>query len=167
MILVNYLLVFATALIPIAVGFVWYHNAVFGKTWFKVAGMSEEKIKSGNMLLILGLSYVLGLMISAAMMSWSIHQLTTQSLFATQEGFSAQTGPYYEYFQNFMNQYGDLHRSFGHGAVHGAFAGIMIALPIVAINALFERRGWKYIAIHAGYWVVTLLLMCGTLCAFA
>lgn len=163
----NTYLVFITALIPIAIGFVWYNNAVFGKTWFKVAGMDEEKMKSGNMLLILGLSYVLGLLISMAMMSWSIHQLTTQSLFSMQEGFGQQTGPYYAFFQNFMNQYGDLHRTFGHGAAHGAFGGLAIALPIIAINALFERRGWKYIAIHAGYWFVTLVLMCGVLCAFA
>lgn len=156
---------FATALIPIIVGFIWYNNLVFGKTWFKEAGMTEEKVKSGNMLLILGLSYVLGLMLSMAMMSWSIHQVATQSLFVTQAGFDTQTGQFYEFFQNFMNQYGTLHRSFGHGAVHGAFAGITIALPLVAINAMFERRGWKYIAIHTGYWIVTLVLMCGTLCA--
>jgi len=165
--MVNYYLVFATALIPLVIGAAWYSNALFGKTWFRVAGMTEEKINSGNMALIFGLVYLLGLFLSVAMMTWSIHQVATQALFATQEGFSAQTGAYYEFFQSFMGQYGDLHRSFGHGAVHGAFAGITIALPLIAINSLFERKGWKYILIHAGYWIVTLILMCGTLCAFA
>jgi len=44
------------------------------------------------------------------------------------------------------------HRSFGHGFLHGGFLTVFLILPIIAINAIFERRGWKYIWIHAGYW---------------
>ncbi|MEM1124806.1 MAG: DUF1761 domain-containing protein, partial [Bacteroidota bacterium] len=33
------------------------------------------------------------------------------------------------------------------------------------MNALFERRGWKYIWIHTGYWFITLALIGGLLCA--
>jgi len=164
---INWYLAFATALIPLVIGTIWYSKPLFGNAWMKASGVTEEQASSGNMILILGLAYLFGLFLSASMMSWSIHQFSTQSLFATQEGFSDQTGPYYAFFQNFMSQYGDLHRSFGHGAVHGGFAGIMIALPLIAINALFERRSWKYVAIHAGYWTVTLSLICGVLCAFA
>ncbi len=164
---IKFFLVFITALIPLLIGAVWYSNALFGKAWFKVAGMTEEKMKSGNMILIFILTYVFGIMLSAAMMSWSIHQFNTQSLFATQEGFAEQTGVYYDYFQNFIKQYGDLHRSFGHGAVHGFIGSLFIALPLISINALFERRGWKYVLIHWGYWAITLTLICGVLCQFA
>lgn len=162
----NFLILFGTALIPLAVGALWYSNALFGKAWFKASSMTEEKMKSGNMILIFGLTYFFGLLLSGAMMTWSIHQFTTQSLFATQPGFAEGTGPYFEYFQSFISQYGDLHRTFGHGAAHGLIGAIMIALPLISINALFERRGWKYIFIHWGYWLVTLILMCGTLCKF-
>ncbi len=158
---INFYLLFFTALIPLIIGSVWYSNLLFGKTWFKVSGMTEDKMKSGNMLIIFGLTYILGLMLSAAMMSWCVHQFATQSLFATQEGFADQTGQYYEYFQNFMSQFGGLHRSFGHGAVHGGFAAMFIVLPIIAINSLFERKGWKYILVHLGYWLVTLILIGG------
>ncbi len=157
---------FVSALFPLVIGAVWYSNFMFGKTWFRVAGMTEEKMKSGNMIVIFILTYIFGLFLSNAMVGWSIHQFTTRSLFVTQEGFAQETGEYYAFFQDFISKYGDLHRSFGHGAVHGVFAGIAIALPLIAINALFERRGWKYILIHAGYWIVTLALMCGFLCEF-
>lgn len=153
----NYLVLFATALIPLIIGFIWYHKALFGNAWMKTSGMTEEKINSGNMLLIFGLTYFFSLMLSSAMASWSIHQMATQSLFATQEGFAEGTGAYFDFFQNFIKDYGSLHRTFGHGAVHGVIGGLFIALPIVGVNALFERRGWKYVLIHTGYWIVSTL----------
>ena len=64
-----------------------------------------------------------------------------------------------------MDQYGQNFRTFKHGAFHGTLSGIFYAFPIIAINALFERRSWKYIWIHTGYWILTLALMGGTVCA--
>jgi hypothetical protein len=46
-------------------------------------------------------------------------------------------------------------------------SGLFFAFPIVGINGLFERKSWKYIFIHAGYWMLTLMLMGGIVCAFA
>ncbi len=164
---VKFYLVFATALIPLIVGAIWYSNALFGKAWMRSSGMTEEKVQSGNMVVIFGLTYVFGILLSMAMLTWGIHQFTTQSLFAMQPGFSDQTGPEWEFFKNFMSQYGDLHRTFGHGAVHGIIGALIIAAPVISINALFERRSWKYVLIHVGYWAITLALICGTLCQFA
>ena len=163
---INYLLLFATALIPLAVGALWYSNALFGKVWLRESGMTEEKMNSGNMLLIFGLTYLFGLFLSNALGSWSVHQLMTENLFVMQPGYTEQTGEYYEFFKNFMAKYGDLHRSFGHGAVHGVIAAITLALPLIAINALFERRSWKYIGVHFGYWLVVMVLMCGVLSSY-
>jgi lysylphosphatidylglycerol synthetase-like protein (DUF2156 family) len=58
-------------------------------------------------------------------------------------------------------------RTFKHGAFHGIIATIGLVLPIIGINALFERRGFKYIALHVGYWLVCLILMGGFICQFA
>lgn len=63
-------------------------------------------------------------------------------------------------------EYVGLHRSFGHGAVHGTIAAVLAALPIISINSLFERRGWKYILVHFGYWLITMILMSGAVCQF-
>jgi len=117
------------------------------------------------MILIFGLSYLFGIFLSAGMATWSVHQLMTGNLFATQPGFAEQTGEYYDFFQKFMAKYGDLHRSFGHGAVHGVVGSIMLVLPLIGINALFEKRGWKYILIHTGYWLITSCLVGGLLSA--
>ena len=63
-------------------------------------------------------------------------------------------------------KYAELHRSFGNGAVHGAMAALLGALPIPTINSLFERRGWKYIMVHFGYWLITMILISGAVCQF-
>ena len=44
---------------------------------------------------------------------------------------------------------------------HGFLGGLFIALPILCTNALFEQKGWKYIWINAGYWIVTMTIMGG------
>jgi Protein of unknown function (DUF1761) len=66
-----------------------------------------------------------------------------------------------------MAAYGNEFRSFKHGALHGTIAGFMVALPIIGTGAMFEKKGFKYIAINAGYWIVTMALMGGVICAFA
>lgn len=55
-------------------------------------------------------------------------------------------------------------RTFKHGSFHGIIGAIFFALPILGINALFERRGAKYIFLHLGYWVITMALMGGVIC---
>ncbi|NND10814.1 MAG: DUF1761 domain-containing protein, partial [Flavobacteriaceae bacterium] len=64
----------------------------------------------------------------------------------------------------FMADYGDAFRTYKHGALHGVLAGLFVALPILGTNALFERKGAKYIFINTGYWVVTLGIMGAILC---
>ena len=44
----NYLLVFLTGLIPLVTGFVWYNPKVFGNTWMRAAGLTEEQL-SGSL----------------------------------------------------------------------------------------------------------------------
>lgn len=53
------------ALSTFAVGFLWYGKAFFGKTWQRLAGLSDEDIKGGNMVLIFGLTFVLNFIIAA------------------------------------------------------------------------------------------------------
>tara|TARA_B110000091_G_C13629440_1_gene396476 strand:- start:583 stop:726 length:144 start_codon:yes stop_codon:yes gene_type:complete len=46
-------------------------------------------------------------------------------------------------------------------------AGVLLALPILATNAMFEAKGFKYIAVNAGYWIISLALMGGIVCQWA
>jgi hypothetical protein len=43
-------------------GGLWYSPAMFGKVWQREAGLTDEQIKSGNMLKIFGLSLLLALL---------------------------------------------------------------------------------------------------------
>jgi hypothetical protein len=58
---VNYLAVIAAAVATFALGGLWYSPALFGKAWQREAGVSEERMKSANMTLIFGLTFVLSL----------------------------------------------------------------------------------------------------------
>ncbi len=68
---------------------------------------------------------------------------------------------------NLTAKYGHNFRTFKHGALHGALSGLLFATPVLAINSLFEKKTFQYVAIHAGYWIVTLALIGGVICAFA
>ena len=58
---VNYLAVLAAAVATFALGGIWYSPALFGKVWQREAGVTEEKMKSANIGLIFGLTFVLSL----------------------------------------------------------------------------------------------------------
>lgn len=152
------------ALIPMIIGFIWYNPKVFGKAWMEASGMTEEKVKSGNMGLIMGLSFVFSIMIGLLLANLAIHQNGIFSLFnGDAESTSALLGFLNENIPNWADNY----RTFGHGSIHGFFAGLFMALPILATNAMFERKGFKYIAVNTGYWILTLTLMGGFICYFS
>ena len=166
MLSINYLTVLACGLIPMIVGAIYYHPKVVGTAWMNATGLTEEDVNSGNMAMIMGISFVLSCVISMAMIGFSNHQLSLQSLFIMDPSFQDSGSAMRTAFDSIMADYGDRHRSFGHGAVHGAFAGLTIAFPIIAIKSLFERRSWKYIIISVAYWLITLVLICGVASAY-
>lgn len=158
----NFYMYFVAALIPMLIGAVYYHPAVMGRAWMKSNGFTEETLKGGNMAVIFGVSYLLSVFLAVMVSFMVIHQTGT---FAAMNPEVLEAGsPTQADFNAWYAKYGDRFRTFGHGALHGTLAAFMIALPIVGINALFERRGWKYILIHLGYWLITLILMGGLLC---
>lgn len=155
---------FITALIPILVGFIWYNPRVFGKAWLKSINKTEEDLKGRKMWLVFGLCYIFSLMLSFALMPIVIHQMHMLSVFANDPTIKDPNSASSLYVKNFFDTYGTNFRTFKHGAFHGVLASLFFALPIIGIVALFEKRSFKYVAIHAGYWMVTLALMGGILC---
>ena len=154
------------ALIPMVIGFLWY-GPIFGKAWMKETGMTEEKAKEGNMMVTMGLSYLFSNLLGFALLSIVIHQMGIFSLFAGQEGFGEAGSAVQLQFEAVVGPLKDLHRTFGHGALHGTMAGVCIAFTVLAVNSMFEMKSWKYIWINAGYWIVTMALMGGVICQFA
>lgn len=164
---INFLIIFLAALIPMAVGFIWYNPKVLGTAWMNASGMTEEKAKGANMAVIFGLAFLFSFMMAMAEQFMVIHQYHIYSIFANDAGFRDPNSEVSLFINDFMNKYGTNFRTFKHGAFHGIIAGIMFVLPIIGTNALFERKGFKYIAINTGYWIICLAIMGGVICAFA
>lgn len=160
--------VLAAALVPMIVGFIWYNPKVLGGIWMEASGMTEEKAKGANMPLIFGVSFLLSVFLIASVTTTVIHQTHLFSILADEPGFKDKdpNSAAYQAFTAFITAYGDNFRTFKHGMLHGFFAGIFFVLPVLGTNALFERKGLKYILVNVGYWAVTLMLMGGILCQF-
>ncbi len=164
---VNFIIILVAALVPMVLGFVWYNPKVFGTVWMNAAGITEDKMKGANMALIFGLSFFLSFLLAMSLQFMVIHQWGMYSILANEPGITDPTSEVSRMVADFMAKYGSNFRTFKHGALHGTLAGIMIALPILGTNAMFERKGFKYIAVNCGYWIVCLALMGGIICAFS
>ena len=155
----NFLAVLVAAIVPIFVGFLWYNPKTFGNAWMHESGLTAENLKGGNMIKIFGVTFILSFMLAFILPSMVIHQMGAFSL--TQGDLGTLPS-----FDAFLKDYGMAFRTFKHGAFHGALAGIFIALPIIGINALFERKSAKYIFINSGFWIVTLCIMGAIICGW-
>jgi len=158
----NWYMFLVAGLIPLVVGAIYYNPKVMGNAWMKANGFTPETAGGGNMALIFGLSYLFGVIISFSMASLVIHQGGAFSMMmpeVMESGSAVQNE-----FNTLMQNYGENYRTFGHGAFHGFFASLLFILPILWTIALFEKRSWKYVMIHFGYWAICLMLIGGLIC---
>ncbi len=130
----NLLAIVIAALIPMFLGFIYYHPKVFGKVWMDSLGFKEEDLKKGNMGVIMGISLLMSTMLSFFIL-------------VNVDG-PGQEGQ----FDNFR-----------HGVFHGVLIGLMVAMPVLVTNGLFERKNLKNLAINALYWIITIGLMGGVI----
>ena len=164
---INFLAVLVAALVPMAMGFIWYNPKVLGNAWMKAAGLDEEKLKGANMAVIFSVSFVLSFLLAFFVQPMVIHQFHIMSSFYDyQEQIKDIATPEGALFKQVMDLVGSGHRTFGHGMLHGVMSGLFIVMPIIATNAMFERKGFKYIAINAGYWIITIGIMGGIVCGW-
>jgi len=166
----NFFAILIAALVPMVLGFIWYHPKVLGTVWMKASGMTEEKAKQGNMALKFGLSFLFSLMIAFILNTIVVHDSFIEGslYYKTNRTMVPEPGSelaqWHEYYKT--NLAADNH-IFTHGAFHGFFLiGLFIALPLFATNAIFEGKGVKYVAVNAGYWMICLALMGGIIAAW-
>ncbi|MDQ3141386.1 MAG: DUF1761 domain-containing protein [Bacteroidota bacterium] len=164
---INFLVIAASALIPTAIGFLWYGPMLFGKSWMAETGMTEEKAKNSNMLIMMGVSLLLSLFLAFGLTFVVIHQHHLWSLLANEPNVQTAGSEANNAIMGFLNKYGSTFRTFKHGFFHGILAGFMFAVPILGLNALYERKSFKYFAINAGYWTLCMALMGGVICAWS
>ncbi len=77
----TYLAIVIAGLIPMALGFVWYHPKVFGSAWMKSLGFTEDSLKQGNMAVTMGLGTLISFDLAWKMNEWSSHTQPNMSQF--------------------------------------------------------------------------------------
>ncbi len=137
----NFLAVGIATLIPMIIGFIYYHPKVMGGMWMDANGFKLESMKPPKPILYLGalvMSFLLAMFIAGAV-----------------------TGPGQEIAAD-----GHSYVTFKHGLAHGLGMAIMVALPILGTMAIFEQRSSKWLVVNMGYWLITLCIMAGILSAW-
>ncbi|NUQ26519.1 MAG: DUF1761 domain-containing protein [Saprospiraceae bacterium] len=136
---VNWLAVVVSAIVPMVVGFLYYHPKVLGGVWMKANGFTLESIGTGPKPILFGVALLLSFMLSL----WMAANVTGPGQDVAPDGHSYAT--------------------FGHGVVHGLIHSVMFLLPILGTQSVFEKRGWAWVFVNLGYWAVTLSVMGGIL----
>jgi hypothetical protein len=155
------------AVVPLIMGFIWYNPKVFGNAWMNAAGMNEEKMKGANMALIFGLTYLFSFFLAFGLNFAVIHQFGLFSMLQDPQGkadLANPDSPVKKAFDVLMATHGSSFRTYRHGALHGFLVGLSTITPAIAVNALFERKGFKYIAINAGFWIICCIIMGAIIC---
>ncbi len=74
----NFWAVLVSAALAFGIGSIWY-GPLFGKAWQKEVGLSDEKVQSGNMFKIFGISFILTL-IMAFGMAFLFHKVPDENV---------------------------------------------------------------------------------------
>jgi hypothetical protein len=163
----NFYAILVASIVPMVLGFIWYHPKVMGNAWMQASSLTEEKIRAANMPLILGLSFVFAFMLSFVMNMLVIHQLHVYSLFQHFDKDVANPNTRVgALVKDIMDNFGQEFRTFKHGALHGFMSALFIVFPVMATNAMYERKSWKYIWINFGFWAIAFLIMGGIISAW-
>ena len=164
---INFIVVLLTGLIPTLVGFVWYHPKVMGTVWMEASGVNPDDPQKMNMGVIFGVSILLSILLAGSMLPIVIHQMGLNSMVMNDPDLNVPTSELGQAFNMLMTKYANNFRTFKHGALHGFLTSLFLLLPVMATNALFERKSVKYIGVNYAFWAICLTLMGGVLCAFA
>lgn len=156
----NLIALAAAALIPLLVALVWYSPFIAGRTVAASNLTDHPRTPARNALRIL-LFLLLGAVLVGAMIPVTIHQSHIYSLFAGLPQAEMETAS-----ADLMAKYGTAFRTFKHGAFHGTLSAIFMALPVLGISALTERKRGKVVLAHLGYWIITMALVGGVVCGF-
>ncbi len=159
----NWLIIPIAALFPLILGYIWYHPKIFGTKLSQIIG---EPIVENRSLGKLVLIYVFSILLAYILTLMSVHQSAIYQLFFMDPELANGSSQYNVFIKDFMAEYGDRHRSFGHGMVHGAEAGLMFGLALIGITTLMQNKPLKLVWIHIGFWVLCCSLMGGLTCQF-
>lgn len=152
----NFIILFAAAVIPLALSTVWYSPLLFGgDDWNRMAHIPEEK-KASLPIWKTMISLVFNFLIACGIYGLCVHQAGVYSLVGgnaelLKTGIGAA----------FMNIYGEDFLTFKHGVFHAILASIMFVFPMLMYITIFERKGARYFWVNFTFWVLSMGLMGG------
>ena len=134
----NMLSVAIAALVPMIMGFIYYHPKVMGSAWMKANGFTADNVTPPK-----PIWYLVALLLSFMLSFRLCIDVTAQGQDVAPDGHSYIT--------------------FQHGIAHGIINTIFILLPVLGTLKIFERRSWSWLFVNLGYWGITLMIMQGIL----
>ncbi len=142
---INWWAQIVATLMPMAIGFIYYHPKVLGGVWMRANGLTTESIGTGPKPIMYLAATVLAFMLSfwCRLQFMDVHQ-TSLNPDGTPKDWV----------------------TFGHGIAHGIFYGLLVVLPIFGTNAIFEKRSLSYVLVNVGYWTITLAAICAIVCGW-
>ena len=139
----NLIAVAVAALVPMIMGFIYYHPKVMGNAWMKANGFTLESIGTGPKPVL----YLVALAFSFLLSFRLCIDVIAPGQDVAPDGHSYIT--------------------FQHGLAHGAINTIFLLLPVLGTISIFEKRGWNWLFVNLAYWGVTLMIMQGILSAWS
>ncbi len=139
---INWIALIIATLMPMVIGFIYYHPKVLGGVWMRANGFTPESVGTGPKPVMFVAATVLSLMLAfwCRLQFMDVHQTSID-------------------FEGNPHNYA----TFGHGIVHGIFYGLLVVLPVIGTNAIFEKRSLSYVLVNVGYWTITLVAVCAIL----
>lgn len=139
---VNWLAVAVATLMPMIIGFIYYHPKVLGGVWMRANGFTLESIGTGPKPIL----YVVCLLLSFMLTFWC----QAQFLDPHQTSIDLEGNP-------------KDWKTFQHGMAHGIIYGLLFILPVLGTLSVFEKKPLSWVLVNTGYWMITLVAICSIL----
>jgi len=156
----NYIAFLLIAFIPLVIGAYWYHPNSFISKYSKLEFTNLKEIGVSKILIL----FVMSLALVYGYINLVIHQMGFYELLFTDIMLGDQESD--KIVMDFLSTYGEKHRHFGHGVLHGVINAFIFALPFISMNAILENKDKKYVVHHFTFWLVTSALVGGCISEF-
>lgn len=127
--MINYVTLIVAAVAAMVVGFVWYSEGVFGKTWMKLSGITKKDMKKAQKK---GMGQTMLIAFIATLVTAYVLAYAVKLMQAT---------------------------TYAAGAKVGFWAWLGFVAPVLLGSVLWERKPVKLFAINAAHWLVGVAIM--------
>ena len=144
---INFIALLIASIIPLVMGFIYYHPSIMGNTWMAANGFNKTTMVPPKPVMYL-LAFVCSFLLAFFMWGW-VTGAGGIDKFQVEDPIDHHS-----------------YVTFQHGVAHGFIFSLTVLLPIFITMKIFEMRSWKWAFVNWGYWGITVILMCGILSAW-